>query len=463
MILLSEARGEFVSVERVREGLAHRGIVARHLTALGSDLQPEEAARSGVDVLDRQPEYVDAMKLAGLELAEAIDREEQTLGLNLRRVWQADLRSWREHWPDERMARIAVGYARALRRIFEEEDPVGVWGEDGGHLLKQLGYALCRDPRPQLWFLWAGPLPGRAVLYSDVLASNRKEDLQRFVPTAEEKSYAADFIESVRESRVQYAIPRDMTMHPRRISNFAHLLVRRYATRPPGADSLHPWRFAQLFLRQRRNAARLRRTYRAVGERPFVFYPVHVAHDTQISVRAHQWQNQLALIEHIAASLPFGYELAIKEHPFQVGALPPGELRALLRRRPEIRLLDADIHAHSIIARCAALATINSTAGFEALFFGRPVITFGHSSYRGLGLTFDVVDAFDTPTLLAAAVRSGGPDPDEVVRFVSFLHRRSMLGFPLSEDLSEENLDHYVDRLAHEFTRALQAGDLAAV
>ena len=458
IVLLSEARGEFLLVERLREALTRRSLPTRHITALASDLSAEERLRtSGLDVLDLQPEYADAMCLSDSGLSEAIDREQGMLGLNLRRLWQADIRSWREGCPDGEMARIALGYLLALRRILEDEQPLGLWGEDGGHLLKQLAYSLCDHNGVQLWFLWALPLPGRVVPYSDVFVSNDRAELERFEPTADELAYAETVIGDLRSRRIEYAFPRDMAMSPRRAVNFLQLLIRRYATRPPGAESLHPVRFAQLYLQQRLNGARLRRLYHPVGDRPFVFYPVHVARDTQISVRAHQWENQLSLIEHIAGALPFGYELAIKEHPAQIGALPPAGLEALLRRCQNIRLLDPGIHAHAILTECAAVATINSTTGFEALCFGKPVVTFGHSPYRGLGLTFDVVDPFGSPALFLAALRSRGPAADEVARYVAFLYRRSAPGFSLSDNGGDQNVENYAAQLAQQFERSSSA------
>lgn len=456
IVLISESRGEFLLVERLRERLARRGVASRHVTPLGSDLTDEEREQtSGLDVLDLQPEYLEAMRLSGPELAVAVAREQEGLTVNLRRMWQADLRSWREGYPDEQMARIALGYLRALRRILQDEEPLGLWGEDGGHLAKQIGYTLCERLSVQLWFLWAIPLPGRVVRYPDVLVSNDRAELARFEPAPEEIAYASELIDNLRENRIQYAIPRDMAMRPRRMINFARILILRYVTKPPAAQSLYPWRFARLYVTQKLNAARLRRSYSALGDTPFVFYPVHVVHDTQVSVRAHQWENQLALIQHIATSLPYGYELAIKEHPAQVGALPPDELRSLLRRRPEVRLLDPGIHAHAILPRCAAVATINSTTGFEGLFFGKPVVTFGHSPYRGLGLTFDVVDPFESPQVIVDALRAGGPARDDVIRYVAFLHRRSTPGFALSDDSGAANIEHYAEHLAGQVEQAL--------
>jgi hypothetical protein len=192
-----------------------------------------------------------------------------------------------------------------------------------------------------------------------------------------------------------------------------------------------------------------------------VFFPIHAGFDAQISIRAPQWENQLALVEHVASSLPYGYELAVKEHPFEVGALPLGPLRRLLDRHPEIRLLDPSIHAHVALRRCAAVVTVNSTTGFEALFFRRPVVTFGHGPYRGLGLTRDVHDPFDTPQLVLDALTQAPPSEQDAARLVVFLLRHSFPGTSLAYDVGPENIDRHAQIFNELAARADQHAPVA--
>jgi hypothetical protein len=283
------------------------------------------------------------------------------------------------------------------------------------------------------------PLPGRLLVLDNPLNRYDRAELEATEPTEEERAYAEELLRDVRSSRVQFATPRDLSFRPARVGRFASLLLDAYVRRPPGAESLYPLRFARLYARQRAVRAALRRSYAQLGGAPFVFLPIHAGFDAQISIRAPQWENQLALVDHVAASLPYGYELAIKEHPFEVGALPFPALQALLRRRPEIRLLDPGIHAHAVLRRCAAVATINSTTGFEALFYGRPVVTYGFGPYRGLGLTRDVENPYDSPRLLLEALTSPPPDEDAVIRLIAFLRRRSHPGVSLAYDVGDEN------------------------
>ena len=445
IVLVSEARGEFLAVERMRAGLRARGFDTRHITPLASDVREDEAAESAAEILDRRAEYIDALTLDGQSLAEAIDEEQHLLDVNLRRVWRADIRSWREGFTDEQMARITIGYLRALRRILSDVEPFALWAEDGGHLCKQLAFMLCPPLSIKHLVYWAFPLPSRMVLPVDSLARLDLAAFEQFDPEPEEIMYAEGFLADVRESQIDFTVPRDMVMNTSRIANFGRLLVQRYITRPAGAKSLYPLRFARMYARQRANALRVRRLYRSLGDRPFVFYPLHSTRDTQISIRAHQWENQLALVGHIAASLPFGYDLVIKEHPYEVGAYSSSELERLVRRYPVIRLVDPSIHSHALFPRCDAIATINSTAGFEGLFFGKPVITFGHSPYRGVGLSYDITDLFETPHVLLEALEHREASDAAVVRFIAFLYRNSVPGVSLSYDLGDQNIDWHVD------------------
>jgi Capsule polysaccharide biosynthesis protein len=451
LVLISEARGEFLAIERMRAGLHARGFETLHITPLGSDVTPNEVAESAANVLDRQAEYLDAMTLDGPRLAEAIDQEQRLLDVNLRRLWRADIRSWREGFTDEQMARITVGYVRALRRILLDVEPLALWAEDGGHLCKQLAFLLCSPLGIEHLVYWAFPLPRRMVLCVDSLARIDRASIEDFDPTPEEVGYAEGFLAGVRGSEIHFTVPRDIEMNSGRIVNFGRLLTQRYVTRPAGAESLYPLRFARMYARQRANALRVRRLYRPFGDRPFVFYPLHSTRDTQISIRAHQWENQLALVGHVAASLPFGFDLVIKEHPYEVGAYSSSDFGRLLHRYPLIRLIDPGIHSHALFPRCAAIATINSTAGFEGLFFGKPVITFGHSPYRGLGLSYDVTDLYETPQIVLDALEHGAASDEAVVRFIAFLYRNSVPGVSLSYDLGDENIGWHVDY----FTRCL--------
>lgn len=447
VVLVSEARGEFLMVERMRTQLRVLGRESLHVTARAGDANADELEASGAIVLERHPAYAAAQRLEGADLASALDRAEREIGnVNLRRVWQADLRSWREHRPDEELARAAVGYVDAWTEVLGAAAPfAGIWGEEGGHLAKRTGFLVAARRGVRVWFVIFLPLPGRLLVLEDPLYRIDCNELDATEPDADERAYATRLIASVRDSEIQFATPRSLAFGLAKVVRFARLVGRRALSNEPGAKFLHPLTFARLYVRQRTVASVLKRAHEPLGDAPFVFYPIHYRTDAQITIRAPQWENQLALIELLADALPYGHELAIKEHPFEPGGMPAAALLALLRRKPRIRLLRPTIHSHEILRRAAALATVNSTVGYEALFLGVPLVTLGNSPYRGLGLGHDVCDPFFLPQALWNAVHGAPAEDERVIRFVTLLHRRSFPGRPLGYDLSDENIRDYAN------------------
>jgi len=72
--------------------------------------------------------------------------------------------------------------------------------------------------------------------------------------------------------------------------------------------------------------------------------------------------------------------LLVKEHPAYVGNFSLQELLDL-SRQPNITIADANVSSKDLLKNCDFVITINSTVGYEALFFNKVVITLGRSFY----------------------------------------------------------------------------------
>jgi len=143
----------------------------------------------------------------------------------------------------------------------------------------------------------------------------------------------------------------------------------------------------QRHVRMAINSRVLRRWHRALtGVERFVYYPLHVPADVALTLRSPEWLDQYALIDCLCRSVPPGYRVAIKEHPALVGALSVGRLRELLRRHDNLVLLDPSLNNYEVLERAAAVVTVNSKAGAEALLKGRPVLVLGDAFYRDCSL-----------------------------------------------------------------------------
>jgi hypothetical protein len=117
----------------------------------------------------------------------------------------------------------------------------------------------------------------------------------------------------------------------------------------------------------------------AVGlPRRSVFYPMQYQPEQTTLVGGIYFANQIAVIENIAKSLPFGYTLTVKEHPRGRGARPAWQYRHLAHF-PNIQFCDAP--GKSILSRCEAVITITGTVGLEAMAMDKPVIVLGNCYY----------------------------------------------------------------------------------
>jgi hypothetical protein len=161
------------------------------------------------------------------------------------------------------------------------------------------------------------------------------------------------------------------------------------------------------------------------GER-YVFYPFHVPLDFQLTVRCPEFLDQIALVERIAASLPEGICLYIKEHPASIGALSVGRLRRALARR-NVRLISPKQSAFDLIRHAEAVVSVNSKVGMEALMQNKPVLVLGQTYYRDKGVTVDW-DQRSELSLALGEVLAYRPDPQAVEQFLARVWKWSYPG-----------------------------------
>jgi capsular polysaccharide export protein len=143
----------------------------------------------------------------------------------------------------------------------------------------------------------------------------------------------------------------------------------------------------------------------APGQR-FVYYPLHVPWDVQLTFRSPAHFDQMRLISELAAALPPDWRVVTKEHPAAIGSYPVPALRQLITSGRVI--VAPPLHSSLDLARQAvAVVTVNSKVGFEAFCAGLPVVSLGPSFYRGQSCTVDCA----TPVEAAAACLRGVPAP----------------------------------------------------
>jgi hypothetical protein len=161
-------------------------------------------------------------------------------------------------------------------------------------------------------------------------------------------------------------------------------------------------------LRMLLNHYRLSPRYRALSaevER-YVYYPLHVPADVALTIRAPQYVDQYALIDFVARTVPDGYRVLIKEHPALVGAVNRRRMVDLLKSRDNVTLLHPHTNNYEVMSRAAAVITVNSKSGAEALLLGRPTLVLGDAFYYQCDLAFRVESLGELPETLSMVLRA---------------------------------------------------------
>lgn len=131
----------------------------------------------------------------------------------------------------------------------------------------------------------------------------------------------------------------------------------------------------------------------------YVYYPFHFTEDAQVRLKHPEGYNQYELIRNIARNLPVNLKLLVKEHPVYMGNYSLKELIDL-SRLPNIVVIDPRISSKEIFDYSDYIITINSTVGYEALFYDKIVITMGKSFYDDFPGVINMADVKDLYKIL---------------------------------------------------------------
>lgn len=117
---------------------------------------------------------------------------------------------------------------------------------------------------------------------------------------------------------------------------------------------------------------------------PFVFFPLQEEPESSLTIASPEYFNQLQAISVLARDLPAGIKLAVKEALFSIGRRPDNFYNQV-KEFKNVVMIDPREFGTDVIREAGAVATISSSAGFEAAIMGKPVISFGkHNHYSFL-------------------------------------------------------------------------------
>jgi hypothetical protein len=124
----------------------------------------------------------------------------------------------------------------------------------------------------------------------------------------------------------------------------------------------------------------------------YIYFPMHKETDLPLVFQATAWQDQRNMVQLIAASLPYGYKLLVREHRLNFGQRPKNYYKHLLAL-PNVVLIDWADSQFKYLRHADLIVTENGSSGWEGIKFRRKVLTVAPNFYDGAGLSECVYDA----------------------------------------------------------------------
>ena len=132
--------------------------------------------------------------------------------------------------------------------------------------------------------------------------------------------------------------------------------------------------------------------------RPYIYVALSAQPERTTSPLGGSFTHLLVMVDLLSKTIPDGWNLYVKEFPFQLGNMKYGQRsrsRAFyddLVSLPNVRLVPLMEPPFPLIDHAKAVATVSGNTGWEAVNRGKPALIFGYAWYR------DCEGVFYTPT-----------------------------------------------------------------
>ena len=126
-----------------------------------------------------------------------------------------------------------------------------------------------------------------------------------------------------------------------------------------------------------------------------VYFPLHMEPETSLSIYSPEFTNSMELITWVSKSLPAGTLIVVKEQPHSYG-IRPKQYYDNLRRMGNVVLAHPDTTSWQWIKCSILVTTITGTAGFEAIYFDKPVLSAGKHQLINHLPTVRYINSFDS-------------------------------------------------------------------
>lgn len=128
------------------------------------------------------------------------------------------------------------------------------------------------------------------------------------------------------------------------------------------------------------------------SDEKFVYFPLHLQPEMTVDTLGGEYYDQLLALEKLRKILPDEWYIYVKENPIQFEYMRGKRFYERLMSIENIRCLSKKVNTYDLIRGCEFVATINGSAGWEAISGGKQVLYFGNPWYKhmdGVSKYFD--------------------------------------------------------------------------
>lgn len=124
---------------------------------------------------------------------------------------------------------------------------------------------------------------------------------------------------------------------------------------------------------------------------PFIYFPLHYEPEVAVSAVGGGFYNQVNAIQALHAILPKNWRILLKENPKQAYLHRDAAFYRRIESMERVDFVHAETSSPRLIEVAKLVATVNGTAGFEALRAGKACVYFGEPWYAMLpgAVSFD--------------------------------------------------------------------------
>jgi hypothetical protein len=161
----------------------------------------------------------------------------------------------------------------------------------------------------------------------------------------------------------------------------------------------------------------------------YILFPLHLQPEMSADIWGRNFSDQITTIKHISEVLPLKYKLYVKEHKVALGKRPGlFSYYKKLHNLSNVVLVNPNQDSHELIKKSELVVVISGTMGWEALLYGKPVITLGNVFYNSSGLTYKV-SCFDSLGKVIKTALKSKVDKEKLYRYIVAKHKTAYKGY----------------------------------